>query len=210
PAPAPRSPPAGPHGASAAEVAEHTAPARVPILPEPVWRMEAEAAVATPTSVAAAVQMRFALGASVWPQRGGAHFGAGVGVRGGPAAIVDTSVFHGSLVETSFQATARVRTKVVPWLALELQTGPSLLLVSLDGDTTPLSPTPVHSLRLNPAWDAAGLLDFNLSPKLGIGASAGASTLFRAQRYTVDKVFQVAVEPRVVGLFGVRICVGID
>ncbi len=209
PAPAPQSPPPPPHAAAVTQMAERTAKAPTARAREPIWRMETDVDAMTPTGTAAVLQMRIGLGASVWPRIGGPHVGVGVNVRGGPAVIVDVPVFHGSLAQTSFEATARLRTTVIPWLAFELQTGPSLLLVTLDGETRPIA-KPAHSLRLNPAWDAFGLLDFNLSPRLSVGVSAGASTVFRAQRYTVDNVFQVTVEPRVVGLFGVRICAGID
>ncbi len=207
--PPPAQAPAPPENAPPVRVRAEPAPQ---VEREPGWRIEADAAVQTPTAARAsdAFQIRAGLGASVWPRAVGGHVGAGVSVHGGPSVALDLPFFHGQLFEGSLEATGRLGARAAPWLAFELQTGPALVLVDLDGETRP-SPKPAHALRLNPAWGASAVVDFRLSSRISVGALAGMSAaLFRVQSFTVDNVLEVTREPNVVARFGVRLSVGVD
>jgi hypothetical protein len=64
-------------------------------------------------------------------------------------------------------------------------------------------------MRLDPALDASAIADFALGPRVGLGVAAGGSALLRFQRYALNGA-SLLDEPAWIGLFGLRLSVGID
>jgi hypothetical protein len=167
-----------------------------------------------PTGAAAAVEPRAAVGVSVWPTQFGGHAGLGADVEAGPGVSISpqgspsTQVFQGELREGSLAVTARLRSPVASWLALELAGGPAVVLASLDGEAVPAG-TPLHALRLDPALDLGAIADVSLGPRVSLGAAATGSALLRFQRYALDGA-SLLDGPPVVVIFGLRLSLKID
>jgi hypothetical protein len=152
------------------------------------------------------VEPRAALGASFWPALAG-RVGVGLVVQAGPFVSVDSPAFEGQLREGSVEATARIRTEAHA-IVLELQAGPALVLSGLDGHASANNAS-VHALRGDPAFDVSAVADLAVTRSISVGLAVGTSTFLRFQRYTLDGV-RLLDEPPVVGLFGLRLSVGVD
>jgi len=196
-----------PPAAPAAPVVE-VAPAPAAPPPGIRWRFEALVGARAPTGAAAAVEPRATLGASAWPSRFAGHAGLGLDLQAGPGVSVATGAFQGELRQGSLDLTARLRSPVGPWLALELDGGAALVLASLDGQTVPES-APLHALRLDPAVELGAFADVTFSPRVSLGIGATGSAFLRYQRYALDGE-PLLDEPPVVVVSGVRLSVEVD
>jgi hypothetical protein len=204
---APEAPPPPPPVTGPATSVE-PAPAPTHARPGTEWWFATFVGARAPTGASAPVEARASVGASAWPARFGGHAGFGLDLEAGPGASVSTHAFQGELREGSLAITARLRSPVAPWLALELQGGPALVLASLDGEAVPES-TSLHALRLDPAVDLGAVADVTFGPRVSLGALATGSAFLRFQRYTLDGD-GLLDGPPVVLLFGLRLSVEVD
>jgi hypothetical protein len=133
---------------------------------------------------------------------------AGPGVSISPRGSPSTEVFQGELRQGSLALTARLRSPVTPWLALELGGGPAFVLASLDGEAAPAG-TPLHALRLDPALDLGAVVDVTFGSRVSLGAAATGSAFLRFQRFALDGA-SFLDGPPVVVVFGLRLSVKVD
>jgi hypothetical protein len=183
-----------------------TRPAPQETTPPARWWFETFVGGRAPTGAAA--EARAAVGVSAWPQRFGGHAGAGVDVQAGPGVAVANHAFQGELRQGSLDVTARLRSAVAPWVALELEGGAGLVLASLDGQAVPQGSS-LHALRLDPALDLGAVADVTFTPRVSLGATATGAAFLRFQRYSLDGA-PLLDGPPVAVVFGLRLSVGVD
>lgn len=184
------------------------APEPAPAPSSMAWWFETFVGARAPTGASAAVEPRAGAGLSVWPARFGEHAGLGVDLEAGAGVSVTSGAFQGELRGGSLAITARLRAPVPPWLALELEGGPAIVLASLDGQAVPGGAS-LHALRVDPAFDLGAMADVTLGPRVSVGLGATGSAFLRYQRYALDSA-PFLEGPPVVVVFGLRLSVEVD
>ena len=206
-APEPAPPPPAPVPPAPSPAPRAAPPAPEPAEPLAAWRFESLVGARGPTGTAAPLEALAALGASVWPAAFDGHGGLGLAVQAGPGSQVNLRTFQGELWSGALELTARLRGPVRRWFAFEVDAGPAVWLTSLAGRTQ--SPdTPIHALRVDPSIDLEGVAEVALAAQVNLGLTAGGAAMLRFQRYALDGA-PLITQPAWIGLFGVRLSVGI-
>jgi len=175
--------------------------------PPAPWRFETLVGARTPTGAGAAAEPWAELGLSLWPRAQGGHFGWGIGLQGGSGVSLASGAFDGSYRQGALDVTARLRTSATRWLSFELRAGPEIALTSFTGQAT--GAASIHALRVNPALDVGGIVDFAPWARVHLGLVGDAVLLLRFQRYALDGL-EVLDEPPVALVLGVRLSVEVD
>jgi hypothetical protein len=179
------------------------APASPPTDRMGALRFEAAFGGRAPTGTESLAEPWVALGASLWPA-GTRPFGFGLEIQAGPGTSVHAGAFRGMMREGSAEMSARVRALVANWLAFELGAGPALYVALFEGVASS-----ARSLRYDPAFDVAGVVDFVVAGRVAIGIIADGSVLFRYQAYHLQGALLFS-EPPIDLCAGLRLSVGLD
>lgn len=118
-----------------------------------------------------------------------------------------SGAFDGSYRQGALDVTARLRTSATRWLSFELRAGPEVALTSFTGQAA--GAAPVRAVRVNPALDVGGIVDFTPWARVHLGLVGDAAVLLRFQRYAFDGL-EVLDEPPVALVLGVRLSVEVD
>jgi len=171
------------------------------------WRFETLVGARTPTGAGAPAEPWAELGLSMWPRAQGGHFGWGIGLQGGSGVSLASGAFDGAYRQGALDVTARLRTSATAWLSLELRAGPEIAVTSFTGQAT--GAASIHALRVNPALDVGGIVDFTPWTRVHLGLVGDAAMLLRFQRYAFDGL-EVIDEPPIALVLGARLSVEVD
>jgi hypothetical protein len=171
------------------------------------WRFETTVGARTPTGASAAAEPWGAIGLSLWPWQQHGHLGLGLDVKGGSGVSVSGPMAQGEYRQGALDATVRLRTAATGWLSFELRAGPELALTSFSAQ--PGAGASLNAVRVNPAFDFGGVVDFAAWTRVSLGVVGDAVALARFQRYALGGT-SLLDEPPLSLLLGLRLSVEVD